>query len=82
MSLTQCPNCHRRSFTDAASCPNCLQIFKPGALQAYAIAEEKSFSTKANVLFLSMPDLVGGVAVLSTERLPGRERELNRHEIA
>ena len=54
MSLTQCPNCHRRCFTDAASCPNCLQIFKPGALQAYAIAEEKSFSVKTNVLFLSM----------------------------
>jgi hypothetical protein len=27
MSLTQCPNCRRRCFADAASCPNCLQTF-------------------------------------------------------
>ena len=54
MSLTQCPNCHRRCFTDAASCPNCFQIFKPGALQAYAVAEEKSFSAKTNILFLGL----------------------------
>jgi len=54
MSLTQCPKCHRRCFTDAASCQNCLQTFKPGALQAFAVAEEKSFSAKTNVLFLSL----------------------------
>lgn len=54
MSLTQCSNCHRRLFTDATSCPNCLQSFKPGALQAYAIAEEKSFSAKTNMLFLGL----------------------------
>ena len=54
MILTQCPNCHRRCFTDAASCPSCLQSFKPGALQAYAVAEEKAFSTKTNVLFLGL----------------------------
>jgi hypothetical protein len=54
MSLTQCPNCRRRCFTDAAFCQNCLQTFKPGVLQAYAIAEEKSFSVKTNVLFLSL----------------------------
>ena len=52
--LTQCPNCHRRCFTDATSCANCLQTFKPGVLQAYAIAEEKSFSIKANAMFLSL----------------------------
>lgn len=54
MSLTQCPNCRRGCFTDAASCQNCLQPFKPGVLQAYAIAEERSFSAKTNVLFLSL----------------------------
>ena len=54
MSLTQCPNCRRRCFTDAASCQSCLQTFKPGVLQAYAIAEEKSFSLKTNVVFLSL----------------------------
>jgi len=54
MSLTQCPNCRRRCFTDAASCQSCLQTFKPGVLQAYAIAEEKSFSSKTNVIFLSL----------------------------
>jgi len=54
MSLTQCPNCRRRCFTDAASCQNCLQTFKPGVLRAYAIAEEKSFSLRTNVIFLSL----------------------------
>jgi len=54
MSLTQCPNCHRRCFTEAASCQSCLQTFKPGVLRAYAIAEEKSFSLKTNVIFLSL----------------------------
>ena len=49
MSLTQ-----RRCFTDAASCPNCLQTFKPGALQASAVAAEKSFSAKRNMLFVSL----------------------------
>ena len=57
MGLTQCSNCHRRVFTDAASCPHCLRIFKPGALQAYAIAEEKLFSAKTNILF-------GGLALI------------------
>ena len=54
MSLTQCPNCRRRCFTDAAFCENCLQTFKPGVLRAYAITEEKSFSLKTNVIFLSL----------------------------
>jgi hypothetical protein len=54
MSLTQCPNCRRRCFTDAVSCPNCFQTFQPGLLQAYAVAEEKAFSEKANTLFLSL----------------------------
>ena len=54
MSLTQCPKCRRRCFTDAASCLNCFQTFKPGVLQAYAVAEEKSFSAKTNTLFLSL----------------------------
>ena len=54
MSLTQCLNCHRLCFTDAASCPNCFQVFKPGALQTSAIAAEKSFSAKSNILFLGL----------------------------
>ena len=54
MSLTQCPNCHRRCFSDATSCLNCFRAYKPGALQAYAVAEEKSFSAKTNMLFLSL----------------------------
>jgi hypothetical protein len=54
MSLTQCPNCRRRFFTDAASCPNCLQTFQPGFLQKFAVAEEKAFSAKTNALFLSL----------------------------
>lgn len=54
MSLTQCLNCHRLCFTDAASCPNCFEVFKPGALQASAIAAEKSFSAKANMVFLGL----------------------------
>lgn len=54
MGLTLCPNCHGRCFTDAPSCPHCLQIFKPGALQAYAVAEEKSFSVTTNMIFLSL----------------------------
>jgi hypothetical protein len=31
-----------------------LQIFKAGALQASAVAEEKSFSAKANMIFLGL----------------------------
>ena len=54
MSLTQCPKCRRRCFTDAASCPNCFQTFRPGLLRSYAVAEEKVFSDKANALFLSL----------------------------
>ena len=54
MSLTQCPNCSRPCFTDAASCRNCFQTFRPGVLQAYAVAAEKSFSEKANTLFLGL----------------------------
>ena len=54
MSLTQCPNCGRRCFTDAPTCANCLQVFKPGALYAYSEAEEKAFSARANMLFLGL----------------------------
>ena len=54
MSLTQCPNCRRRCFTDAASCPNCFQVFRPGLLHEYAVAEEKAFSERTNALFLSL----------------------------
>jgi hypothetical protein len=52
MSLTQCPNCRRRCFTDAEFCPTCFQTFQPGFLQTYAVAKEKAFSAKANMLFL------------------------------
>jgi len=54
MSLTQCPNCHRLCFTDAIVCPSCAKTFQPGVLTAQAIATEKAFSTKANILFLSL----------------------------
>jgi hypothetical protein len=54
MSLTQCPNCRRRCFTDAASCTNCFLTFEPGLLQAYAVAEEKALTTKTNAVFLSL----------------------------
>ena len=69
MSLTQCTNCHRLCFTDAASCPNCFQVFKPGALQASAIAAEKLFSAKTNILFLGL--LVIWLAVLLLSYLGG-----------
>lgn len=62
MSLTHCPKCSRLCFTDATSCPHCLQIFRPGLLQATAVAEEKEFSAKTNALFLSL--FVIWVAVL------------------
>ena len=54
MSLIHCPNCSRRCFANAASCPNCLRTFQPGLLQASAVAEEKAFSEKTNALFLSV----------------------------
>jgi hypothetical protein len=54
MSLTQCPNCRGRCFTDTASCSRCYQTFQPGSLEAYAVAEEKAFSAKAHALFLSL----------------------------
>jgi hypothetical protein len=52
MGLTRSLCCHRLNFTDAAFCPSCAKTFQPGALQAKAVAEEKSFSMKANALFL------------------------------
>ena len=69
MSLTRCLNCHRICFSDAASCPNCFQVFKPGALQASAIAAEKSFSAKANMIFLGL--LLIWLAVLLLSYLGG-----------
>jgi len=67
MSLTHCPNCSRPCFTDAASCPNCLQTFQPGLLEAAAVAEEKVFSAKTNALFFSL--FVIWVAVLMSFQL-------------
>ena len=52
MSLTQCPNCHRHCFTDAAYCPSC-GTFQSG-LQAHAVAKEEVFSRKAITLSLSL----------------------------
>jgi len=69
MSLTQCPKCHRLCFTDAASCLNCFQVFKPGALQVSAIAAEKSFSAKTNIIFLGL--LLVWLAVLLLSYLGG-----------
>lgn len=54
MSLTHCPSCQRRSFTDAASCASCYRTLQPGLLQAHAAAEEKAFSAKANTLFITL----------------------------
>jgi hypothetical protein len=53
MGLTQSLCCERLCFTDAESCPSCGQAFKPGALEAKAVAEEKAFTMKANALFLA-----------------------------
>jgi hypothetical protein len=54
MSLTQCPNCNRLCFTDAASCLTCGKTFQSGLLLAQVVAKEKAFSTKANTLFISL----------------------------
>lgn len=54
MNLIQCPNCHRLCFTDAIVCPSCAKTFQPGVLAAQSFAKEKAFSTKANILFLSL----------------------------
>ena len=54
MSLTHCPSCHRRCFTDAPYCESCYEIFQPGVLQASAVAEEKASNAKAHTIFLSL----------------------------
>jgi hypothetical protein len=36
-----------------ASCPHCGKPFQSGTLRAKAVAEEKAFDRKANVLFLA-----------------------------
>ena len=69
MSLTECPNCRCRCFTDAAFCESCLQTFRPGVLRAYAIAEEKSFSLKTNVIFLTL--FLMWLAILAYFQLQG-----------
>ena len=53
MSLTRCPDCRKRCFTDAASCPSCRQAFQPNALRAKAGAEERAFKRKYSVLVLT-----------------------------
>jgi hypothetical protein len=52
MDITKSSCCHRLSFTNAASCPHCGRAFQPGTLAAKAVAEDKAFDRKANVLFL------------------------------
>ena len=42
-----------------------MQVFKPGALQASAIAAEKLFSAKANILFLGLLLIWFAVLLLS-----------------
>lgn len=54
MSLTQCPNCRRRCFTDAASCTSCGELLRPGMLEAQAVAKEKALNAKAYTIFLSL----------------------------
>ena len=53
MNLTKSLCCHRLCFTNLASCPHCGRPFQSGTLRAKAVAEEKAFDTKANVLFLA-----------------------------
>lgn len=64
MSLTQCPDCHHLSFVDAATCPNCSQVFAPGVLHAIAVAEERGFRRKYRALFLTLLLVVLGVLLL------------------
>ena len=63
MGLTRSLCCHRLNFTDAAFCPGCGKTFRPGALQAKAVAEEKAFSMKANALFLGLFLTLVGVLI-------------------
>jgi len=63
VSLTHCPDCRRLCFVDFASCPSCALSFRPGVLRDAAVAEEKSFRVRSNVMFL-IP-FVGALAVLA-----------------
>ncbi len=78
MSLTQCPNCHRRCFTDAASCPNCLQTFQPGLLQASAVADEIALNAFKHERAIPQPvcDVGGSADVLPATSLLRPRRKL------
>ena len=58
MNLALSPCCRHLCFSNVSVCPWCSQVFESGELERIAVAEEKSFKTKAYAIFL-------GVFVLS-----------------
>lgn len=63
MSLTHCPDCRRLCFVASAYCPSCEVSCRPGELRAAATAEEKSFMTRDDIMFLA--PIVSALAVLA-----------------
>ena len=64
MTLTKCPRCQCRCFTDGVECRQCGLIFPPGLLNEQVEAKEKSFVLKSHLLFASLLLIVTGVLLV------------------
>ncbi len=64
MTLTNCPRCQRRCFTDAIECEQCGLVFPPGILNKQVEASEKQFLNKSHLLFASLLTIVAAAFVL------------------
>jgi hypothetical protein len=64
MTLTNCPRCQRRCFTDAIECEQCGLVFPPGILNKKAQAKEKDFLVNSYLLFASLLTIVAGALLL------------------
>jgi hypothetical protein len=64
MTLTHCPRCQRRCFTDAIECEQCGLVFPPGILNKQVEASEKQFLTKVHLFFASLLTIVAAAFVL------------------
>lgn len=75
MSLTKCPECSRLCFSDDSSCLTCLRGFHPNELRDKAIADNRAFDRKWNIVFLTLFLILMGallVVVLRPQSSLGR----------
>ena len=64
MTLTKCPRCQCRCFSDGVECRRCGLTFPPGILNKQVEAKEKIFFLKSYLLFASLILIVTGVLLI------------------